>query len=154
MAFKKCTSIILMLSLLSYSTFSDASGCSSSPNPTPCSTPPPSPSPTHPPSTPPPSPSPTHPPSATPPSSKGKCPIDTLKLGVCANVLGLINIGSPLSGSKCCALIDGLVDLEAAVCLCLALKANVLGINLNIPLDLNLIISACQKTLPPKFKCA
>src|SRR4051812_7986587 len=103
MAFKKFTSIILMLSLLSYSTFSDASGCSSSPSPTPCSTPPPSPSPTH-------------PPSATPPSSEGKCPIDTLKLGVCANVLGLINIGSPLSGSKCCALIDGLVDLEAAVC--------------------------------------
>lgn len=117
-----------MFSLLSYSTFIDAQA-------------------------PPPSPSPTPSPTASPPSSQGQCPMDTLKLGVCANVLGLINIGTPPSDSKCCALIDGLVDLEAAVCLCLALKANVLGINLNIPLALNLIISACQKTIPPQSKC-
>jgi hypothetical protein len=38
----------------------------------------------------------------------------------------------------CCPLLDGLVDLEAAVCLCTAIKANVLGIHLNLSLVLNL----------------
>ncbi|GKG20128.1 14 kDa proline-rich protein DC2.15-like protein [Tanacetum coccineum] len=82
------------------------------------------------------------------------CPRDTLKLGVCADVLGLVNVvvGTPES-SKCCALLEGLVDLEAAVCLCTAIKANVLGINLNIPLSLSLLLSACQKTVPTGFKC-
>ncbi|KAK1408387.1 hypothetical protein QVD17_40119 [Tagetes erecta] len=82
------------------------------------------------------------------------CPRDTLKLGVCADVLGLVNIvvGAPES-SKCCALLEGLVDLEVALCLCTAIKANVLGINLNIPLSLSLLVNACGKTLPPGFKC-
>ncbi|KAL7595212.1 14 kDa proline-rich protein DC2.15 [Lactuca sativa] len=82
------------------------------------------------------------------------CPRDTLKLGVCADVLGLVNVvvGSPAS-SKCCALLEGLVDLEVAACLCTAIKANVLGINLNVPISLSLLVSACGKTLPPGFKC-
>lgn len=83
------------------------------------------------------------------------CPRDTLKLGVCADVLGLVNvvIGSPPSGEKCCALLEGLADLEVAACLCTAIKANVLGINLNIPVALSALVSACQKTIPPGFKC-
>jgi hypothetical protein len=82
------------------------------------------------------------------------CPKDALKLGVCADLLGLIPIavGSPPS-SKCCALLAGLADLEAAVCLCTAIKANVLGINLNVPVSLSLPISACQKSVPPGFQC-
>nr|XP_043631729.1 14 kDa proline-rich protein DC2.15-like [Erigeron canadensis] len=82
------------------------------------------------------------------------CPRDTLKLGVCADVLGLVNVvvGTP-SSSKCCALLEGLVDLEAAVCLCTAIKANILGINLNVPISLSLLLSACGKTIPPGFKC-
>ncbi|KAK9079501.1 hypothetical protein SSX86_001173 [Deinandra increscens subsp. villosa] len=92
-------------------------------------------------------------PSKGPPANPS-CPRDTLKLGVCADVLGLVNVvvGTPES-SKCCALIQGLVDLEAAVCLCTAIKANVLGINLNVPISLSLLVSACGKTLPPGFKC-
>ncbi|XP_057728316.1 lipid transfer protein EARLI 1-like [Arachis stenosperma] len=43
--------------------------------------------------------------------------------------------------------------LEAALCLCTAIKANVLGINLNVPITLELILSACQKTVPPGFQC-
>ena len=51
------------------------------------------------------------------------CPIDNPKLGVCADLLGLGNVvGSP-STHPCYGLINGLVDLEAAVCLCTALKA-------------------------------
>ncbi|RYR44616.1 hypothetical protein Ahy_A08g040920 isoform C [Arachis hypogaea] len=89
-----------------------------------------------------------------PPSPPEKCPKDTLKLGACADLLGLVNIiiGTPPS-SKCCALIKGLADLEAALCLCTAIKANVLGINLNVPITLELILSACQKTVPPGFQC-
>lgn len=82
------------------------------------------------------------------------CPKDTLKLGVCVDLLGLVNlsIGSPPS-SKCCAILKGLADLEAALCLCTAIKANVLGVNLNVPVTLSVLISACQKTIPPGFKC-
>ncbi|MBA0731990.1 hypothetical protein Gogos_016108 [Gossypium gossypioides] len=94
------------------------------------------------------------PPPCPPPATPASCPKDTLKLGVCADVLGLVNVivGTPPS-SKCCALLQGLADLEAALCLCTAIKANVLGINLNIPVSLSLILSACQKEVPPGFKC-
>ncbi|KAL5992116.1 hypothetical protein ACLOJK_013031 [Asimina triloba] len=91
-----------------------------------------------------------------PPPEATYCPRDTLKLGVCADVLGLVGVvvGTPAS-SKCCPLLDGLVDLEAAVCLCLAIKANVLGlIKLEVPVALSLILSACGKKIPDGFKCA
>ncbi|KAL5729635.1 hypothetical protein ACHQM5_002559 [Ranunculus cassubicifolius] len=84
------------------------------------------------------------------------CPRDTLKLGVCANLLGgLVNVvvGTPVS-SKCCTLLEGLADLEAAACLCTALKANVLGIiNLKLDVALSLLVSSCQKSIPAGFKC-
>ncbi|KAG4188554.1 hypothetical protein ERO13_A08G171700v2, partial [Gossypium hirsutum] len=88
------------------------------------------------------------------PSPSGKCPQDTLKLGVCAEVLGLVNVtvGSP-PGQPCCSLLQGLADLEAAVCLCTALKANVLGINLNIPVSLSLLLNVCSKKVPSGFQC-
>ncbi|KAK1550688.1 hypothetical protein Q3G72_023168 [Acer saccharum] len=96
-----------------------------------------------------------YPPPAPAPATD-KCPKDTLKLGACVDLLGLVNIvvGSPPSGSKCCALLQGLADLEAALCLCTAIKANVLGINLNVPVSLSLILSSCQKTVPEGFQCA
>ncbi|KAL2318068.1 hypothetical protein Fmac_031944 [Flemingia macrophylla] len=126
MASNKLTATILVLSLLAYSTFTNACGSCNKPSPSP-----------------------------PPPPPAGKCPKDALKLGVCADLLGLINnvvVGSPIS-SKCCALIQGLVDLEAALCLCTAIKANVLGINLNVPITLSVLLSACQKTVPPGFQC-
>jgi hypothetical protein len=94
-------------------------------------------------------------PATPPPSSYGKCPKDTLKLGVCANVLGLIkvNIGKVPTDS-CCPLLEGLADLEAAVCLCTALKANILGINLDIPVNLSLLLNYCGKSVPEGFQCA
>ncbi|RDY09621.1 hypothetical protein CR513_05986, partial [Mucuna pruriens] len=72
------------------------------------------------------------------PYQKGTCPIDALKLGVCAKVLNLVNVklGSPPT-LPCCTLIQDLADLEVAACLCTALKANVLGINLNLPVSLS-----------------
>ncbi|XP_062119522.1 14 kDa proline-rich protein DC2.15-like [Humulus lupulus] len=88
-------------------------------------------------------------------NSKAKCSLDTLKLGVCANLLNdLVHVvvGTPPK-SPCCTLIRGLVDLEAAVCLCTAIKANVLGINLNIPISLSLLLNNCGKRVPSGFQC-
>lgn len=161
MAYNKLSALIILFSLLAYSTFSHACGTCKPPKPSP---PPPSPCPPPPSKTPKASPPPhsttpkaSPPPKAStpPPSTTQKCPSDTLKLGVCADVLGLVNIvvGSPAS-SKCCALIQGLADLDAAVCLCTAIKANVLGINLNIPVTLSLLLSACQKSIPSGFQCS
>ncbi|XP_038687167.1 14 kDa proline-rich protein DC2.15-like [Tripterygium wilfordii] len=100
-------------------------------------------------------PPPTHKHHSPPPASKGKCPLDTLKLGVCADILGLVNvvIGSP-PVKPCCSLIQGIADLEAALCLCTAIKANVLGINLNVPVSLSLILNTCGKKVPSDFQCA
>ncbi|KAK4425470.1 proline-rich protein DC2.15 [Sesamum alatum] len=137
MATKKHTSIALFL-VLNLVFFTLSSACGSCPTPKPK-----------------PKPKPNCPP---PPASPGKitCPRDTLKLGVCADLLGgLIDltIGTPPK-TPCCTLIEGLADLEAAVCLCTAIKANVLGINLNVPLSLSLLLNVCSKKVPPGFQCA
>ncbi|XP_040990804.1 14 kDa proline-rich protein DC2.15-like [Juglans microcarpa x Juglans regia] len=95
-------------------------------------------------------------PKPSPTPSQASCPRDALKLGVCADLLGsLLNVtvGSP-PVTPCCTLIQGLADLEAAVCLCTAIKANILGINLNIPLSLSLLLNVCSKNVPSGFKCA
>uniref|UniRef100_A0A0E0F0V3 Bifunctional inhibitor/plant lipid transfer protein/seed storage helical domain-containing protein n=1 Tax=Oryza meridionalis TaxID=40149 RepID=A0A0E0F0V3_9ORYZ len=85
----------------------------------------------------------------------GKCPTDALKLGVCANVLDLIKAKAGVPATEpCCPLLNGLVDLEAAVCLCTAIKANVLGINLNLPIHLSLILNFCGKGVPTGFMCS
>ncbi|CAN0842107.1 14 kDa proline-rich protein DC2.15, partial [Linum grandiflorum] len=52
-----------------------------------------------------------------------------------------------------CSLLEGLVDLEVAVCLCTAIKANILGINLNIPVALSLLLNVCGSSVPPSFQC-
>uniref|UniRef100_A0A0E0R7R1 Bifunctional inhibitor/plant lipid transfer protein/seed storage helical domain-containing protein n=1 Tax=Oryza rufipogon TaxID=4529 RepID=A0A0E0R7R1_ORYRU len=88
----------------------------------------------------------------TPPShdDHGRCPIDALKLRVCANLLnGLIGVKIGRGPDDCCPLLAGIADLDAAVCLCTALKANVLGlINLNLPVDLSIILNKCGKNYP------
>ncbi|XP_076897109.1 uncharacterized protein LOC143550323 [Bidens hawaiensis] len=94
----------------------------------------------------------------TTPSSppKATCPKDTLKLGVCAKLLNdLIHlvVGTPPK-TPCCTLIEGLADLEAAVCLCTAIKANVLGTHLNVPVSLSLLLNYCGKKVPSGFQCA
>jgi hypothetical protein len=50
-------------------------------------------------------------------------------------------------------MLAGLADLDAAVCLCAAIKANLLGISLNVPVDLVLLLNQCRKTCPPGFTC-
>ena len=103
-------------------------------------------------------PSPTGPVTPNPPKQQKKatCPKDTLKLGVCANLLNdLVHlvVGTP-ANTPCCSLIGNLADLDAAVCLCTAIKANVLGINLNVPISLSLLLNVCGKKVPKSFQCA
>lgn len=86
---------------------------------------------------------------------KATCPKDTLKLGACANLLGdLVHLvfGTPAK-TPCCSLIEGLADLEASLCLCTAVKAKVLGINLNVPVSLSLLLNYCGKKVPSGFQC-
>lgn len=80
------------------------------------------------------------------PKGSTTCPINALKLGVCAKVLNLVKVklGAPPT-LPCCSLIQGLADLEAAACLCTALKANVLGLHLDVPISLSLILNNCGK---------
>ncbi|KAK1653841.1 hypothetical protein QYE76_071646 [Lolium multiflorum] len=94
------------------------------------------------------------PPPVVPTPSTGRCSIGTLNLKVCANVLNLVKLklGVP-KNEQCCPLLHGLADLDAAVCLCTAIKANILGINLNVPVDLTLLLNQCGKTCPDDFKC-
>ncbi|KAF9615228.1 hypothetical protein IFM89_022490 [Coptis chinensis] len=100
------------------------------------------------------------PPSKVSPSSPPSdlfCPMDILKLGMCGNLLnsGLRNLvvgGQP--SSQCCALFDGLDDLGAVTCICEALKANLLGINIQWSVSIKLLIDTCGKSIPPSFNCA
>ncbi|GMJ10990.1 hypothetical protein like AT4G12490 [Hibiscus trionum] len=133
MASKRSASMALFLAL-NILFFSLGTACNSCPSTNPKPRPNPNPTPT--------------------PSARGRCPRDALKLGVCANVLNLVNVvvGSP-SVQSCCSLIQGLADLEAAVCLCTALRANVLGLNLNIPLSLSLLLEVCSRNVPTGFQC-
>ncbi|XVE68392.1 hypothetical protein DITRI_Ditri09bG0064500 [Diplodiscus trichospermus] len=84
---------------------------------------------------------------------EGRC--NPLNLGVCANLLGLVNIElGNVPTQPCCSLIQGLVDIEAAVCLCTAIRANVLGINLNLPIDLSLLLNNCGRTPSAQYMCS
>ncbi|KAF9593387.1 hypothetical protein IFM89_022566 [Coptis chinensis] len=79
------------------------------------------------------------------------CRIEVLQLGVCLNFLGGVVVSPPY---PCCTLMEGLADFDAAVCLCLAIKSNVMGTNLDIAQALDLIFKFCRKNLPSGFECA
>ncbi|KAK7251156.1 hypothetical protein RIF29_34103 [Crotalaria pallida] len=88
------------------------------------------------------------------PPSQPTCPIDALKLGLCLDVLGglvHIGIGNPVE-NVCCPVIQGLLDLEAAICLCTIIRARLLNLNIFIPLALQVLVT-CGKTPPPGFVC-
>ncbi|KAL1828462.1 hypothetical protein DCAR_0207683 [Daucus carota subsp. sativus] len=132
--------LLLVLNLLFFSLVTSTAPCPPPPKPKspkcPCGT------------------TPTPKPPATPTPKSAKC--DGLKLGVCAKVLGgLVGtvVGTP-DKKPCCSLLQGVADLDAALCLCTAIKANVLGLNLNVPVDLSLLLNYCGKKAPAGFKCA
>ncbi|GMI80410.1 hypothetical protein like AT1G12100 [Hibiscus trionum] len=61
----------------------------------------------------------------------------------------VIRPGDVLSNGR----VEGLLDLEAAVCLCTAVRANVLGININLPISLNLFLNNCGRRIAIEYIC-
>lgn len=89
-------------------------------------------------------------------NNNGRCPRNALQLSVCVSLLnGLLGVVVGTQPTRpCCTLLAGLLDLDAAICLCTALRANVLGIvNLNLPLSLTLLLNACGRSMPANFVC-
>ncbi|XP_057838296.2 14 kDa proline-rich protein DC2.15-like [Cryptomeria japonica] len=82
------------------------------------------------------------------------CPKDTLQLGACVDILKLVHVvvGDPKQ-HRCCSVLGDFIELDAAVCLCTAVKANILGLDISIPVALNLLIT-CGKQVPSSFVCA
>ncbi|CAH9135108.1 unnamed protein product [Cuscuta epithymum] len=114
------------------------------PMPTPTLSPPPMNSP--------PPPSPLSPP--PPPSPPKYCPIDTMKIGLCLDILGgliHIHLGDPAI-NKCCPMLGGLLGMEAAVCMCSTMTMRMMNLTIFMPVALELI-GMCGLYLPPGYAC-
>ncbi|KAL4398271.1 hypothetical protein HN51_002880 [Arachis hypogaea] len=72
-----------------------------------------------------------------------QCPIDTRQLAACAPVLATGPKGKPQQ--PCCHFLAPLVKIDALLCVCIALKDNVLGSNLDIPLSVRIILKNCRQ---------
>uniref|UniRef100_A0A0E0D5S2 Bifunctional inhibitor/plant lipid transfer protein/seed storage helical domain-containing protein n=1 Tax=Oryza meridionalis TaxID=40149 RepID=A0A0E0D5S2_9ORYZ len=84
----------------------------------------------------------------SPPSTRGNpCPTNALAdLKVCADVLVLLKLKINVPASQqCCPLLGSLVNLDAAACLCAAIRLSVLGIPVNLPLDVPLVLNYCGR---------
>ncbi|KAF2941011.1 hypothetical protein DAI22_03g316800 [Oryza sativa Japonica Group] len=75
----------------------------------------------------------------SPPSSTRGNPCPTSAL---ADLKLKINV--PAS-QQCCPLLGSLVNLDAAACLCAAIRLSVLGIPVNLPLDVPLVLNYCGR---------
>ncbi|KAJ4846338.1 hypothetical protein Tsubulata_005934 [Turnera subulata] len=83
------------------------------------------------------------------------CPYDSLKLGVCFDLLNHLmhfEMGTPPT-TPCCPMFGGLFEMEAAVCLCSAIKFGLFGRDINIPLALTLILNFCGSGVPQGYIC-
>ncbi|TXG51117.1 hypothetical protein EZV62_023641 [Acer yangbiense] len=88
------------------------------------------------------------------------CPKDNLNLNACVDLLGFLNlrVNSP-DTYPCCSLIQNLLDVDAAVCLCstISVKLPILGsllgplYGLTIPVSLELLFNACSRQLPCNY---
>lgn len=86
------------------------------------------------------------------------CPKDTVKMKIeCANLLGVpvLPEGAIFNRLKspCCKFIEGLVDIEAAVCICSALSFNNTDPKIDVPVSMVLLLNYCRKDHPPDFVC-
>ncbi|KAK9079590.1 hypothetical protein SSX86_001263 [Deinandra increscens subsp. villosa] len=90
------------------------------------------------------------------PVPEAGCPVNGLKFGACAgllnNLLNGVVLGTPPT-LPCCSLFFGLANLESAVCLCNAIKTNLLGVNLDASASLSLLLNNCGKEVPSGFQC-
>ncbi|XP_003580532.1 36.4 kDa proline-rich protein [Brachypodium distachyon] len=153
--------LLLLVSLLSLSLqLAPSAACPTCPTPTPPPPPPPRklkppPPPSSVPCPPPPyTPTPVTP---TPSTPTGKCPVDTLKLVACVDALnGLVHAvvgGGSSASEKCCPLLSGVADLDAALCLCTTIKAQALDVSLVLPVAITVLVNQCGKHVPSTFQC-
>ncbi|WOL20311.1 hypothetical protein Cni_G29115 [Canna indica] len=86
------------------------------------------------------------------PPAPPKCPVDALKFGGCLDVLGeTIKFGDP--AVACCAPLEGIAGLDAAMCLCTTIKAKFMNVNVVLPLALQVLVNTCGKSIPPGYTC-
>ncbi|XP_047086964.1 cortical cell-delineating protein-like [Lolium rigidum] len=83
----------------------------------------------------------------SPSTSGNPCPTNALAdLKVCADVLVLLKLKINVpANQQCCPMIGQLVKLDVAACLCAAIKLSVLGIPINLPLDVPLVLNYCGR---------
>ncbi|RWV77110.1 hypothetical protein GW17_00062109, partial [Ensete ventricosum] len=88
------------------------------------------------------------PPSPKTPSAAA-CPIHTLKLDACIDLLGgLVHavIGQNTKDKRC-TVIQDLADLDAPLCLCTTIKAVVFDIKVLLPIALELLVYCGLKSI-------
>ena len=85
--------------------------------------------------------------SQSPSTGGNPCPTNALAdLKVCADVLVLLKLKINVpANQQCCPMIGQLVKLDVAACLCAAIKLSVLGIPINLPLDVPLVLNYCGR---------
>lgn len=83
--------------------------------------------------------------------------MDTLKLVACVDALnGLVHAvvgGGSSASEKCCPLLSGVADLDAALCLCTTIKAQALDVSLVLPVAITVLVNQCGKHVPSTFQC-
>ncbi|GFZ15200.1 hypothetical protein Acr_24g0013900 [Actinidia rufa] len=83
---------------------------------------------------------------------KGHSKVGSVCVVVLEGLLGLV-VGTPPK-DPCCSLLEGLTDVEAAVCVCTTIEASELGASLDLPLSLSLLLGYCGKSVPSGFLCS
>ncbi|OMP00646.1 hypothetical protein COLO4_12498 [Corchorus olitorius] len=96
-------------------------------------------------------------PTTEPATITPSCPKDALELEACGNTLKSWLNGVPVPGTPptpCCSLLQGLVDLDAAACVCSCIKTSVLGINMiKFPYIISTLMKHCGKGVPSGYQC-
>ncbi|KAF0894506.1 hypothetical protein E2562_039283 [Oryza meyeriana var. granulata] len=143
---------LLLVALALSAQLAPAAACSYCPTPKPTPPPPPPPKVKPPPSS---VPCPPPPYTPTPSTPTGKCPINTLKLLACVDAInGLVHaVVGAKAGDACCPLLSGVADLDAALCLCTTIKAKALGLNVVLPIAIEVLVNECGKHVPSSFQC-
>lgn len=92
-------------------------------------------------------------PSPSPVLPSRRCPINTVRLNLCANILSeRVNVAIPLR-QACCPVLQGLVDLDAAVCLCTVLRGRIFNRNIAAPLTVGVLVNDCGREPLRNFQC-
>lgn len=87
-----------------------------------------------------------------PPMKQPNCQLENF--GVCENLLNMETVVIEPETMPCCQLINDLSDLDAPVCICSALKENILGpVPPNLTISVEKILNRCGRALPTDYKC-